>query len=169
MTAAELVVMPDAEALVIAALIADPDVDAVLAGRVYGVLPNVKVFPLCRVVRWSGQMLDGGDPYWGDAPALQVDVWADRKAQAVGAGEVVRAVLAQRLAGVPHAGGVVAGVDIGTCIFDPDTAFEPAKPRVRLSVDLVTRPAGAPMSHRRVDAPRTAPRPDAPAGKGSQP
>lgn len=162
-----LAVMPDVERLVIDALIADPDVTAVLAGRVYGVMPNVKTFPLCRVVRWGGQMIDGGAPYWADAPALQVDVWADRKAEAMGAAEVVRAVLAQRLPG-RHTTGVVAGVAIGTSIFDPDTVFSPAKPRVRLSVDLVTRPPDAPLStplSSSAVAPRAVPRPDAPARK----
>jgi len=135
--------MPDVERLVIDALIADPDITALVAGRVYGAVPNQKVFPLVRVVRWGGQMLDDGDPFWADAPALQIDTWADRKAEAVGVAEVVRAVCAQRLKGA-HPLGVVAGVGIGTSVYDPDTSFTPAKPRVRLAVDLVTRPSTAP-------------------------
>jgi len=142
-----LVTMPDVERLVIDALIADPDVAALVSGRVYGALPNAKVFPLIRVVRYGGQMIDGGDPFWADAPALQIDTWADRKAEAVGLAEVVRAVCAQRLAGT-HPGGVVAGVGIGTSVYDPDQSFNPAKPRVRLSLDLVTRPVPAgPFAH----------------------
>lgn len=135
-----LSLMPDVERLVIDALIADPDVAAVVAGRVYGAVPNAKTFPLIRVVRYGGQMIDDGNPWWADAPALQIDAWANRKAEAVGLGEIVRAVCAQRLPGT-HPTGVVAGVGIGTSVYDPDESFTPAKPRVRLSVDLVTRPA----------------------------
>jgi hypothetical protein len=138
-----LVVMPDAEALVIAVLIADADVAGLVDGRVYGAVPNHKVFPLVRVVRFGGQMLDDGNPYWADAPALQIDCWAHRKAEAVGLGEVVRAVCATRLTGA-HPTGVVAGVGIGALVYDPDTSFTPAKPRVRLSIDMVTRPPTAP-------------------------
>jgi hypothetical protein len=138
-----VVVMPDAERLVIDALIADADVAALVAGRVYGVIPNVKVLPLVRVVRIGGQMLDDGNPYWADAPALQIDCWADRKAEAVELGEVVRAVCATRLAGA-YPTGVIAGVGIGAKTYDPDTSFTPAKPRVRLSLDMVTRPPTAP-------------------------
>jgi hypothetical protein len=141
MTAVEpLSLMPDVERLVIDVLIADPDVAAVAAGRVYGAVPNHKTFPLIRVVRYGGQMIDDGDPWWADAPALQIDTWANRKAEAVSLGEIVRAVCAQRLKGT-HPAGVVAGVGIGTSVYDPDESFTPAKPRVRLSVDLVTRPA----------------------------
>lgn len=143
MALAPLVTMPDAERLVIDALIADPDLTALVAGRVYGVIPNAKVFPLIRVVRWGGQMLDDGDPYWSDAPALQIDTWAERKAEAVSVAEVVRAVCAQRLPG-RHPTGVVAGVGVGTSVYDPDPEFSPAKPRVRLALDLVTRPSSAP-------------------------
>lgn len=143
MALAPLVTMPDAERLVIDALIADPDVAALVAGRVYGVIPNVKVFPLIRVVRWGGEMVDDGDLYWGDSPALQIDTWADRKAEACSIGEIVRAVCGQRLKG-RHPTGVVAGVGVGTSVYDPDPEFNPAKPRVRLALDLVTRPSTAP-------------------------
>lgn len=138
-----IVTMPDAERLVIDALIADPDLAALVAGRVYGVLPNQKTFPLIRVVRWGGEMVDDGDPFWSDAPALQIDTWADRKAEAVQVAEVARAVCAQRLKG-RHPLGVVAGVGIGTSVYDPDPTWDPAKPRVRLAIDLVTRPSSAP-------------------------
>jgi hypothetical protein len=138
-----LPILPDAERLVIDALIADPDVAALVAGRVYGVIPNVKVLPLVRVVRIGGQVLDGGDPYWADAPALQIDCWAERKAEVIGLGETVRAVCATRLSG-RYPTGVIAGVAIGASTYDPDTSFTPAKPRVRLSIDTVTRPPTAP-------------------------
>jgi hypothetical protein len=148
-----LSLMPDVERLVIDALIDDPDVAAVCAGRVYGAVPNNKVFPLIRVVRYGGQMIDDGDPWWADAPAVQIDTWADRKAEAVGLAEIVRAVCAQRLKGT-HSAGVVAGVGIGTSVYDPDESFTPAKPRVRLSVDLVTRPASSSTRSPGAAAPR---------------
>jgi hypothetical protein len=138
-----IAVMPDAERLVIDALIADADVAAIVDGRVYGVIPNVKVLPLVRVVRIGGQMADDGAPYWADAPALQIDCWAERKAEAVSLGEVLRAVSATRLPG-RYPTGVIAAVGIGAMTYDPDTSFTPAKPRVRLSIDLVTRPPTAP-------------------------
>lgn len=140
---ASLVLMPDVERLVIDALIADADVAALVTGRIYGAVPNVKTFPLVRVVRIGGQLADEGDPFWADAPALQVDGWADRKAEAVELGRVLQAVCATRLTGA-HPLGVVAGVDVGAWVYDPDTSFNPAKPRVRLSLDLLTRPPTAP-------------------------
>jgi hypothetical protein len=141
-----LSLMPDVERLVIDALIADPDLTALVAGRVYGAVPNNKVFPLIRVVRFGGQMIDGGRPFWADAPALQIDMWANRKAEAVGLGETVRAVAGQRLRGT-HPTGIVAEVGIGTAVYEPDESFSPAKPRVRLSLDLVTRPLPDPARH----------------------
>lgn len=159
-----LTFMPDAERLVIDALIADPDLAGLVEGRVYGVIPNTKVFPLIRVVRWGGEMIDDGDPYWGDAPGLQIDTWADRKAEAVSVAETVRAVCGQRLAG-RHPLGLVAGVGIGTCVYDPDPEFTPAKPRVRLAIDLVTRPATAPGPTSVLSSPAAAaPRPAQPTG-----
>lgn len=135
--------MPDAERLVIAALMADPDVAALVDDRVYGVIPNVKVLPLVRVVRIGGLLLDAGNPFWADAPALQIDAWAERKAEAVDLGDVLRSVCATRLTG-RHPLGIVAEVGVGTYVYDPDTSFTPAKPRVRLSIDMVTRPPTAP-------------------------
>ena len=167
-TPPSLLLMPDVERLVIDFLLGDPDVDAVFAGRIYGAVPNEKTFPLARVVRWGGEMLDGGEPYWADAPALQVDVWAARKAEAMTGAELIRAALGQRLAG-RHPTGVVAGIDLGTLVYDPDNSFSPAKPRARLDVDLVTRPPAAPVA---LDRARGAPRvmqhrPDAPVEKAS--
>jgi hypothetical protein len=149
--------MPDVERLVIAALIADPDVTALAGGRVYGAVPNDKTFPLIRVVRFGGQMIDAGRPWWADAPALQIDTWANRKAEAVGLGEIVRAVCGQRLRGT-HETGIVAEVGVGTSVYEPDESFSPAKPRVRLSLDLVTRPL--PDTARQI-ARRGRPAPDA--------
>ena len=137
-----LITLPDAEALVIDALLGLPEVTgSALGTRVYGVVPKDRVFPLARVARYGGDPLYDGHPYWLDVAALQVDVWADGgMVEAHDLAELLRGVCALRLPGFVSAGGVISSVKVSGLVQSPDQTFEPAKPRYRFTATTTVHP-----------------------------
>jgi hypothetical protein len=133
-----LVLMPDAEQLVIQALLTMDDLDD-LEGRIYSAVPKQRTFPLARVYRYGGDPLYDGSPYWIDQPSLQVDVWADGgNIEAQRLGETLRACCAQLVGTWPQ--GVVDAVRLSSLVQTADPTFDPPKPRYRFTAQLVVHP-----------------------------
>lgn len=126
-----LVLLPDAEVLVVAFLAAHPDLALLHAGEVGTALSNER--PAIRVTRLPGPSNAPEE----DTPELQVECWADTQdAASVLARSVVAA--SPELKGA-HPEGVVAGVEVTlgpTYQPDPDTE----EPRYLLRLGLLTYP-----------------------------
>jgi hypothetical protein len=135
---ATLVTLPDAEALVINALLVVDEL-ADLGGRIYSVVPKSRTFPLARVFRYGGDPMWSGDPYWVDHPSLQVDVWADGRPEAQRLGELLRAACSQSITGV-WPGGVILSVQVSALVNTADPVFSPEKPRYRFTLTMVDHP-----------------------------
>jgi len=130
--------MPDAEQLVIQALRSMTELDA-LGGRIYSIVPKQRTFPLARVFRFGGDPLYEGHPYWLDSPNMQIDVWADRVAQAQTLAESVRACCSQRLQAAVT-GAVVISVAVSALIQSADAVFNPPKPRYIFTMRMTLHP-----------------------------
>ena len=132
--------LPDAEALVINALLASSDVAAsTLKHRIYSVVPKRRVYPLARVVRYGGSPLWDGDPYWVDQASLQIDVWAQGgTVEARSLSELLRASCAALGGGHPE--GVVTKASVSGLAQMVDLTFDPPKPRYRFTVTLLLHP-----------------------------
>lgn len=131
--------LPNAEALLVDFLRDQAEVTALCSQRIYTVLPNEHdTWPAVRVTRLGGRTITHV-PLWLDAPFLQVDVWGGPKATAFTLTETIRAVIAERLAGV-HDHGVVTKAEFGGVAFLPDQTWEPARPRYSLDLTLYTHP-----------------------------
>ena len=128
----------DTTALVTEFLRTDPEVSAVLAGRVSTVPPADKVFPLARVTRVGGAPALGFT-VWLDQALYQLDIWADTVAQVADAARCCVWALDQRLPG-SRPGGVVTAVRITTVATDIDPEFAPVKHRVRLGFTVTAHP-----------------------------
>lgn len=131
--------IPDVERIVSTALRANTAVAAIVADRVYTILPkdeSLRVFPLCRLVRIGGGPV--GNPAVLDAALLQLDVWADtqRAARDLSAA-LVQAI--DELAGYSAHGGYVTGTSPATIRHLPDDSFTPTKPRYVLEVVVYAR------------------------------
>lgn len=139
-----LQLLPDAERFLSAFLRAQPEVAALVAARVYTVLPEEKVWPTVRLTRVGGAPADLGDlALWADDPSIQVEVWAARKADAWQVARTVLAVAAERLVGAhPDHGLRVLGRRFGAIRYVPDPTFTPAQPRVLFTLDLTIKPQG---------------------------
>lgn len=135
--------MPDAERLLSAFLRDQAEVAALVAARVYTVLPEAKEWPLVRLQRVGGisEGTPDDDALLRDVPTLQVDAYGGAKAMAWQVADTVRAVVAERAKGA-HPTGWVERAVLGTARYMPDPTFEPARPRVVFDVTLYLRPAG---------------------------
>lgn len=132
----DIILLPDVEELVVQFLLDQIDLDDFFttgvdvnrstvtsppSGRVYSVLPNVKVFPAVRITRFGGQPRTFR-PRHLDAAQIQIDGFAPTRKQAWEITETCASLLAARLAGVRDQG-VVTGVDVGSTR-PGDSAFE---------------------------------------------
>jgi hypothetical protein len=131
---AALVVLPDAERVVVDFLRAQPELGDT-AERVYTALPAEPTWPAVRVVRWGGWPVISR-PLVLDQALCQVDVWGGTKAQASELARVMRALLAERLAALPE----VSGVSFLMLIDNPDDTYSPARPHWRFDVSVMLRP-----------------------------
>lgn len=130
--------LPDVERIVSTALRADPDLDALLAGRIYGELPKTsRTFPLCRLGRIGGG--PAGTPLYLDAAVLQFDVWGGTKYETRTIAATIVAVL-DTLAGYTAHGGYITGVDPGATRYIPDETYTPARPRYVVESTVYIRP-----------------------------
>jgi hypothetical protein len=136
---AATILMPDAEKLVINALLDQAEL-AALGGRIYAVAPKRRTFPLARVARFGGDPFHEGHPYWLDQPSFQVDVWAQSgQIEAYTLAEQMRACMAQRLVGAwPE--GVITSVKVMGLVQSTDADFDPPKPRYRFTATLMMHP-----------------------------
>jgi hypothetical protein len=105
--------MVDLEAVIVAALRADPAVLAAVGGdRIYTALPASPAFPCVRITLMGGA--EGGRSWQPSAPQrealdVQIDVWGGSRAEALHASNVIRFALGGSLPGACP-GGAVAGV-----------------------------------------------------------
>jgi hypothetical protein len=134
-----LVVMPDAEVLMIQALLAQAEL-APLGNRIYSRVPKERTYPLTRVFRYGGEPLHPEGPYWVDQPALQIDTWATTRSEAHDIGETLRACCKQRLVGSWPDHGVVVSTAVSALVNDPDPTFSPPRPRTRFTCAMRVHP-----------------------------
>lgn len=131
-------VLPNAEALLVAFLRADPDVSAIAGQRGYtAALPPDPDLPCFRVTRWGG-VPAVGYPLVLDTASMQVDAWASTNTAAQALLATIRAVMAERMPG-KHPTGVVTRVDFGPMSDAPDTTFDPPRPRYVADVTITYR------------------------------
>ena len=133
------IVGADAEALVSAHLRAASSVTALVGDRVYTAIPKRAEYPLVRLWRIGGGPT--ASPPVLDAARIQVDVYGGSKAQARELAATVLGELEANLVGV-QAGGesTVTATRAGTLRFQPDTTYDPPKPRYIVDVQVYTRP-----------------------------
>jgi hypothetical protein len=137
-TAAPTVLLPDAEALVIEALLTLPDL-APFGGRIYSAVPKARTFPLARIFRYGGDPWYEGHPYWIDAPSLQGDVWADGRPLAQSLAETLRACCAQHLPGIWPLGTILS-TKVSALVNSDDLTFDPPKNRFRFTLTMIDHP-----------------------------
>lgn len=130
--------LPDAEALVIMALLTSPELTTDLGSRIYSVVPKEKVFPLARVFRYGGDPMFDGEPYWLDQPSLQVDTWADSRPTAQRIGENLRRACVMLTGSWPQ--GVVVSSKVSALVNTDDATFTPVKARYRFTLMLIDHP-----------------------------
>lgn len=136
---ATLVTLPDAESLIIQALLTMDDLSD-FGGRIYSVVPKQRTFPLARIFRYGGDPLWTGHPYWIDQPSLQGDVWANGRPEAFRLGEALRACCAQLLPG-EWPNGVILSTTVSALVNTDDPVFGPPQPRYRFTMTAMIRPS----------------------------
>jgi hypothetical protein len=140
----QLSVLPDAVRLVSSFLRAQPEIRALVADRVYSVLPPEPKFPAVRIVQWTERPLIEA-PLWLVTPGAQVDCWAPTKYVASTVARTTRAVLSARLVAANRQ--TVTGVRFGSLADLPDPDYTPALARFRFDLFVTVHPS------RRVEAP----------------
>lgn len=130
--------MVDAERLLVAWLKAQPEVAALVAGRVATELPPSPTWPFLRLERLGGLPLPLGQAIHVDRARVQLEAWGTTKAQAHTLAATVQAVLHERLPG-RHELGTVTAVrpDLGL-VWSPDP--ENGRARYVLAVLVFTHP-----------------------------
>lgn len=134
-----LQLLPDVEAFLYRYLGTQPDVAALVAGRVYTRIPNAPAFPLLRIVRVAGAPVYSA-PLFLDNALVQFDAFGGSSVQAFTLAETVRAALAA----LPGSGDdqlLVTGVTFGTFAAADDDSYDPPKPRYRFDAFLYVRSA----------------------------
>lgn len=131
--------LPDVEKLVSVYLRAHTAVTALVAQRVYTVIPNSADAeePLVRLTQFNSLDAIPNVPHL-DAAFLQVDAYGGPKAVASLIGRTVRAALAD-LPGT-HDEGIVTGVRTAGWAYDPDGDFPTARPRFRFDLTVWAHP-----------------------------
>lgn len=144
-----LVIPPDAEKLLIDFLLAQAEVEAIVADRIYSALPaSERTWPAMRVVLID-RVPDYDVPLHHETAMLQVDVWGGPKATARRAADTARAAIAARISTHPHAEAVVQNATFRGPRWAPDATTNPsgpARPRYVFDVDLRLRPHTPPTS-----------------------
>lgn len=133
-----LTLLPNVEALVSEFLRDQAEVAAICSNRVYTALPANVGFPAVRVVQYDTEFVTH-QPLWVAAPLLQIDCWADSKTVAWTLAATCMAALSERVEG-GHTLGVVSGVRFSGWSDQPDTDYEPAKPRFFFTAQLTVHP-----------------------------
>lgn len=121
----------DIESGLVAWLRGDPAVTAMASERVWTVLPREPVFPAVRVSRVGGAP-PHDRPLTHDRSLIQLDVWGGTKAQASRLAEACRQRIADAYSHDLGAGVVCGRVSWSNLSFDPDSSYDPAKPRYRV-------------------------------------
>jgi hypothetical protein len=130
-------VIPDAEPVVVEFFRAQPEL-AELGDRIYTALPGKPTWPAARVVRWGGWPIIT-EPLVLDEAWCQVDVWADRKAEASRLCRLMRALAAERLVRAHF--DIASKVRFGGLLDSPDNSYEPAKPHFRFDMSVLLHPS----------------------------
>lgn len=133
-----LVLLPDAEQLVVAFLLDQPEITELVDDRVFTAIPKKPVWPLLLVRRVAGAPVTHR-PLHLDRPTLQFDAYGGTKKFAYTLAATTRAVIAERIVGA-HDAGVVTAVEFGPLSWLPDTTETPARPRYISDADLFTHP-----------------------------
>lgn len=129
---------PDVEALTCNYLRRRTDIAALVGLRVYTALPPDPQWPLITITRIGG----GPDawPYRLDQARLQIDCWADTKAQAHDLARTAQTAL-WAMPDVSHATGTVTHVaPDGPFLWLPDDTYPTPKPRYLFGVTVTVHP-----------------------------
>jgi hypothetical protein len=102
------------------------------------------------VVRWGGWPIIT-EPLVLDEAWCQVDIWADRKAEASHLARLMRALAAARF--VQDNFAVASKVRFGMLHDSPDNSYEPAKPHFRFDMSVFLHPERPARATRRPAAP----------------
>jgi hypothetical protein len=130
----------DIERIAVDFLVDQTDVAAIIDERAYTELPETPRWPLIRLTRAGGARTY---PAWIDHPRLQVEAFADTKAEAHDLAATASAALLQQFPGV-HDNAVVTSVDEdGGLIWLPDPSGGPGvpgRPRYLFTVSVTVHP-----------------------------
>lgn len=133
-----LVILPNVEALISAFFRTQPELVALVDDRVYTELPKSPTFPAMRVTQYDDITVTDM-PLWVIAAQIQVDSWGGSKHDAWLTASTARGLLSSRLSG-EHTLGTVSGVRFGGMRDEPDTDYEPAKPRFYFTASVFAHP-----------------------------
>jgi len=111
---------------------------ALVDDRVYTVVPRDAVFPLLRVVRYSGGPVRSA-PLHLLSIGLQLDAFGGSKADARRLLDAARLELAS-IELATHTGAVVTGAQFGEVRYLPDSDYNPPKPRYASDVSILAHP-----------------------------
>lgn len=121
-----LVLLPDVTKLVTDFLRAVPELTALVAQRVYSILPAERTYPLVVATQVADVPGQGGwhdGLWWSTAADLRISSYDTTANGARHVLEVVRSALAQRAVGA-HALGVVTGVSFVNFAYLPDDGVQ---------------------------------------------
>lgn len=134
----DLYLLPNVESMVTLYLQTQPDMVALIDARSYTELPKNVEFPAIRVTQYN-DLKRTVRPLWVVTAFLQVDAFGGTKSQAWRLAATAQAAIAA-MEGNTYPGGVVSAVNMGGMSDQPDTDYEPAKPRFRIDVSITVHP-----------------------------
>lgn len=150
----DLIIVPDAEKLLVDFLLAQEEItDFFTSGvddagnaivtppedRVFTEMPKkTKIFPLIRVHQYNAIQVTSRS-LWLTRYSLQVDVFGGPKQTAHDLAVTCMAVMSSRLPGL-HDQGIVTGVDIAGLRPEPDDTYTPPRPRTIFTATIYARP-----------------------------
>jgi hypothetical protein len=129
---------PDAERLVSAYLRAAPELEPLVADRIYTAMPaRIGAEPFLLIQRIGGSP-PFPRPLVLDEALLQLDAYGGTKRQAWTVGETV----AQLLGLLPgsYEEEVVSGIEVGELRWTPDETWKPPRPRYLLDASVFVKP-----------------------------
>ncbi len=135
-----MILAVDTERLLSAWLRAQPEIQAIVADRVYTELPTHVVTPALRLTLIGGAPVYSW-PLWLDESYVQFDAYGGPKVLARQLIDTTRALLSSPAFQTVHTGaGVVTCVEWLELTYLPDDGYEPAKPRYVASASVYTHP-----------------------------
>lgn len=134
----DLVLMPNVESMLTAYLQSQADIVALIGERSYTELPHNVVFPAIRVTQYNDLKVTVR-PLWVVTAYVQLDAFGGTKNQAWTLASTAQSAIAA-MEGLVLPGGVVSAANVGGMSDQPDTDYEPAKPRFRVDFSITVHP-----------------------------